>query len=172
MSFVKQALRTESKQFHPINIRLLHAVLGIAGESGEIAELNSASPKHKLVEEVGDLLWYVAIFSDEYGIDFEYMIEAASNSSIRDCGFKYLANEVTQLSLKMAETLKKSIFYGKDKDDIKFNIQDILSCLQTILYMFNSDFQEAQESVIHKLEKRFPDKFNPDFAINKNELKD
>lgn len=59
------------------NPRLLHAVLGCITEAAEMAE---ALLKHinggeldvvNLQEEVGDLLWYQAIFLDEVGSDFE-----------------------------------------------------------------------------------------------------
>lgn len=65
-----------------------HAMLGIATESGEIIErlLHSVSidnatgiilpeltPEHKanLIEEMGDIFWYLAILADSLGITFE-----------------------------------------------------------------------------------------------------
>ena len=57
--------------------RLLHAGIGIATESGEFLD---ALKKHvfygkdldrvNLKEELGDLLWYIAIAMDELGTDF------------------------------------------------------------------------------------------------------
>jgi len=61
---------------------LLHWVLGINGESGEIAEKVkkiirdkggkvSQADKQELAREVGDVLWYLAVFSHHLGISFD-----------------------------------------------------------------------------------------------------
>ncbi|HVV66977.1 MAG TPA: nucleoside triphosphate pyrophosphohydrolase family protein [Candidatus Saccharimonadales bacterium] len=61
---------------------LLHWVLGINGESGEIAEkvkkiirdkngVVSDEDKKELAKEIGDVLWYLAVFSEELGVQLE-----------------------------------------------------------------------------------------------------
>lgn len=61
---------------------LLHWVLGINGEAGEIAEKVkkiirdkggevSADDKTELAKEVGDVLWYLAVFAHHLGIPLE-----------------------------------------------------------------------------------------------------
>lgn len=61
---------------------LLHWALGINGESGEIAEKLkkiirdkqgkvSEADKVELAKEVGDVLWYLAVFTDHLGFRFE-----------------------------------------------------------------------------------------------------
>lgn len=61
---------------------LLHWVLGINGESGEIAEKVkkiirdkngqvSAADKQDLAKEIGDVLWYLAVFADQLGVSFD-----------------------------------------------------------------------------------------------------
>jgi len=86
MDFVKQAVRTEAKAFplderkYPSALydRLLHAGLGLATESGEFLdalkktffygrELDTVN----LIEEIGDLLWYVALACDALDISLE-----------------------------------------------------------------------------------------------------
>jgi NTP pyrophosphatase (non-canonical NTP hydrolase) len=61
---------------------MLHWVLGINGESGEIAEkvkkiirdkngqVNDAD-KQDLAKEIGDVLWYLAVFADQLGVSLE-----------------------------------------------------------------------------------------------------
>jgi NTP pyrophosphatase (non-canonical NTP hydrolase) len=60
---------------------LLHWVLGINGESGEIAEKVkkiirdkngqvSEADKQELAKEIGDVLWYLAVFADQLGFSF------------------------------------------------------------------------------------------------------
>lgn len=61
---------------------LLHWVLGINGEAGEIAEKVkkiirdkdgkvSQEDKEEMAKEVGDVLWYLAVFSHHLGVPFE-----------------------------------------------------------------------------------------------------
>lgn len=61
---------------------LLHWVLGINGESGEIAEKVkkiirdkngkvSEADKKELAKEIGDVLWYLAVFAEELGVRLE-----------------------------------------------------------------------------------------------------
>jgi len=87
--YVAQATRTESRDFpaiaerlaQPDNIRLLHAALGLATEAGEFQD---ALKKHlfygkpldtvNLVEELGDLCWYLAIAMDTLGVPFEEVL--------------------------------------------------------------------------------------------------
>ena len=52
--------------------------LGIAGEAGEVADLIKKHVGHghpldldKLAKELGDVLWYVAALSEEFGLDME-----------------------------------------------------------------------------------------------------
>jgi NTP pyrophosphatase (non-canonical NTP hydrolase) len=61
---------------------LLHWVLGINGEAGEIAEKVkkiirdkngevSEKDKEEMAKEVGDVLWYLAVFAHHLGVPFE-----------------------------------------------------------------------------------------------------
>jgi NTP pyrophosphatase (non-canonical NTP hydrolase) len=60
----------------------LHWVLGINGEAGEVAEKVkkiirdkdgkiSDEDKKELAKELGDVLWYLAVFAHDLGFDFE-----------------------------------------------------------------------------------------------------
>ena len=83
--YVKNAVKTESRDFDAIgarlsevqNQRLLHAGIGLATEAGEFLD---ALKKHvfygkeldtvNLQEEMGDVFWYCAIIADQLDIDF------------------------------------------------------------------------------------------------------
>lgn len=63
------------------NVRLLHAAIGIFTEAGEILEAMLASVESgkpvdevNLLEEVGDLNWYIAILLDECGGDLDRVL--------------------------------------------------------------------------------------------------
>lgn len=79
--YQKRALTTVISEGNEFN-DLLHWVLGINGESGEIAEKVkkiirdksgrvSAADKQDLAREIGDVLWYLAVFAHHLGIEFD-----------------------------------------------------------------------------------------------------
>ncbi len=66
----------------------MHWVLGINGEAGEIAEkfkkiirdkqgVMDEADKTELAKEIGDVLWYLAVFADHLGLSLD---EIASNN--------------------------------------------------------------------------------------------
>ncbi len=79
--YQKQALTTVIKSDSEFR-DLLHWVLGINGEAGEIAEKVkkiirdkqgevSKADKAEMAKEVGDVLWYLAVFAHHLGVSFE-----------------------------------------------------------------------------------------------------
>lgn len=75
------AIKTETMEFgtrHSIIAR----VLGVVGEAGELAEvlkkeMEGKPKKSSMAEELGDVLWYVAVLANHLGISLEDL--AASN---------------------------------------------------------------------------------------------
>ena len=77
---------------------LSHWALGTVGEAGEIAEkvkkiirdkdsYLSDKDKQELGKELGDVLWYLAVFADFLGIDFEN-VAATNISKLKDRKFR------------------------------------------------------------------------------------
>jgi NTP pyrophosphatase (non-canonical NTP hydrolase) len=77
----------------------LHWVLGINGEAGEVAEkvkkiirdkngVISDEDKRELAKELGDVLWYLAVFAYQLGFSFEEVakmnLEKLSSRKERD----------------------------------------------------------------------------------------
>src|ERR1035438_3961414 len=59
-------------------LRLLHAAMGISGESGELMDAvkkhimyNKPLDVENVKEELGDLLWYMSLALDQIGSSFE-----------------------------------------------------------------------------------------------------
>ena len=61
---------------------LLHWVLGITGEAGEVAEkvkkiirdknsVVTEDDKKELAKELGDVLWYIAVFANDLGVSMD-----------------------------------------------------------------------------------------------------
>ena len=88
--YVKAAVKTESpindnifeKVKDPQKLRMLHAAMGMATESSEFLDILK---KHFFYgkpldmthakKEVGDILWYMAVFCDATGTDFEELMQ-------------------------------------------------------------------------------------------------
>src|SRR5258708_340175 len=79
--YQKKALTTAISSESEFN-NLLHWVLGINGEAGEIAEKIkkiirdkngkvSEADKEELAREIGDVLWYLAVFAHHLEVPFE-----------------------------------------------------------------------------------------------------
>lgn len=86
--YVTRAIALESNDYDAIlsrtqtKLRLLHGLIGICTETGE---LQDQLKKHlfygrqldtvNLKEELGDLLWYIALCCDELGLTLEEIME-------------------------------------------------------------------------------------------------
>jgi len=82
--YQKEARKTAIYPDKGTNAGLIYAVLGLCGESGEVAEkvkkmirddggqLSSAR-RELLIKELGDVLWYVANAAEELNIKLDYI---------------------------------------------------------------------------------------------------
>lgn len=88
--YIEQALRTESYDLESIAnrlttpwvIRLNHVADGLCTEAGEFKDAMKKYVYYgknldsvNLMEEIGDIFWYLAIACDQLGIDFNYVQE-------------------------------------------------------------------------------------------------
>ena len=82
--YIKLAKRSESTNFNMTTYdqRMLHGAMGLCTESGEFLDNLKKSIYYRkgtehwaLVEELGDILWYLAILFDELGVSFESVME-------------------------------------------------------------------------------------------------
>ena len=83
--YIEKALRTEKydenikdRLTSPESIRLLHACMGMQTESAEFTDTmkkhifyGKEIDKINLEEELGDLMWYIAVACDELWLSFE-----------------------------------------------------------------------------------------------------
>jgi NTP pyrophosphatase (non-canonical NTP hydrolase) len=78
--FIKDAIRTESHNFYldAVGPRLIHASMGLVTEAAEFQDALKKSLFYgkpldttNLKEEVGDLLWYLALAMDALNTDFD-----------------------------------------------------------------------------------------------------
>lgn len=88
-TYVEMSKNTDVQDYTPVMDRikalspeLMHAMLGITSESGEVADqfkrhliYGKELDTINLMEEIGDLFWYCAILSKHIGIPFEVIMD-------------------------------------------------------------------------------------------------
>lgn len=138
----------------------IHLVLGINGEFlSEVAPILSGGTinKGELTEELGDMMWYVGAYSN---INDMYL-RAYPTPPIDSVG-KIIGD--------FTEDSKKEWIYGKEFKLVHKEkyIQQIVFWISHICNQFSIDFNEMLALNIKKLQKRFPDKYDSEKAINKD----
>jgi NTP pyrophosphatase (non-canonical NTP hydrolase) len=88
--YVKNVLVTEARDFTAVKermqdtgtVRLMHAMIGMCTESGEIQDqlkkaifYGKPLDRTNLVEELGDLMWYVGVMCSELNVDLDEVME-------------------------------------------------------------------------------------------------
>ena len=129
---------------HMKTTRLLHATMGLATE---LAELVEGQGKVNFVEEVGDVLWYLAVADDVLGWQC--------------ADFNYFNTTPTHWIGELNDAMKRHIFYGKELETAR--LVQAFNCLYHDAIAALEDkgipLHTAYVANIRKLEKRYPDKF-------------
>lgn len=173
----KLALRTLNHQGKDRNI--LHCILGMVGEAGELSELIDFSKalapsidRSKAIGELGDCLWYAAVLSEELDVDFNTLM--ADASSVDRGGviheMKTAYERLLIQSCRMADLVKKTVFYGKKLDEPKLThmmFQYLIAFTEACALLSVQSLVVAEIN-IKKLEARYPEKFDADRAINRD----
>lgn len=88
--YIEGVLVTEARDFTAVKermqdtgtVRLMHAMIGMATESGEIQDqlkkhifYGKSLDKTNLVEELGDLMWYVGVMCSELDVGLDEVME-------------------------------------------------------------------------------------------------
>lgn len=77
MTFSEYQEMTRSTAIYPRDWAIVYPALGLAGESGEVAEKvkkwirDGNLDKDAIVKELGDVLWYIAALSDDLDLNME-----------------------------------------------------------------------------------------------------
>lgn len=161
VDFVKSV---ESTSWHQPNERLLHAAMGLCTEVAELFEVED--DQHEL-EEIGDVLWYLALAHDVLGlqweIDGDIVINARGDGPL---------DGLTIYATELLDMVKKQIFYGKPLNEEKAK-EAILAIKIILLVAMDNDespftFDDAVEANVRKLKRRYPEKFTEEAAVNRD----
>lgn len=143
-----------------VNANISHMLLGIGGEY--LKEFLPAATKKiidraEVLDESGDILWYLANYCDLSKAGF-YILKPDQSLTLGEC-----------IGILLEEH-KKDIAYGKKSDGIlcQTAVSTILSKLDAVFKTLDSSLEEVFDLNIAKLKIRFPDQFSSDLAINKD----
>jgi NTP pyrophosphatase (non-canonical NTP hydrolase) len=182
VDYIKKAIRTECVGFNNTTVevqRLTHGIIGLIGEIGELKDgltkdgvMNDEKHiKDNIVnirEELGDMLWYVAIISDTLSIpipDPKVIVHTNLEIDMYSINRLDICDLMAMTSYILDTHIKKSLIYGRELDKVKMS-EDVSSliagiCLMVAAYYYDSKYpmEQCMEDNIEKLSKRYPDKF-------------
>ena len=171
-SFVKSKetdyLNVRDKRNEP-NLRLLHAVLGIQCEFEEYMQAYDKGDKVNLLEELGDLMFYAHIISDEFCFDL-------INGFDKEIYFYQC--KISKLLEYSLDAVKKQVFHVDEKSDYKMtkirqsDIADLalytLSLAKKHCEEYGIKFVDLLEMNMAKLDKRYKSSVTTKESDNRN----
>jgi len=156
--------------------RMLNGCMGLIGESGEVVDIvkkwkfqsgdHAQLPKDKLIEELGDVLWYCAEISTAQMTEMMPAIKAMGLKEIEYYG--KLDIEALFLA-KLAQSMTDAWLYP---DEYTPEPLYIVACIIDLIgYMLKtycgSTLEECMERNIEKLKRRYPDGFDPERSLHR-----
>lgn len=176
--YIDGARRTESSKqpLHQSVIdlgltnRMLHGIVGISTEMGEVAEAYEKANIDfvNIAEEIGDAYWYTAVLMDELNIE---RVDAPDLVAI-DTNTAPL--ELFAQSADMLDKCKKTMFYGKEfsVETLYEQIVRFYVTLGRFVDGLDEHLDITKEKIweinLNKLKIRYPEKFN----LNDAEVRD
>lgn len=172
------------EEFKPLAIRTLkykenfaadftHMTLGLGSEINEYFEASYKGDLVNIAEELGDMLWYLAVLSvllnrQHPSIEINVNFNTRYAKNIDDLE-KELIEEISLLQ----NFSKRAWVYNKElnEEDYELIEQSVFTCLILIDVLFNIhdlNAEVAMEKIINKLKARYPDKYTDGNALNRD----
>lgn len=153
-NYQRAALRTEhtSRSTNPVPERLLHAIIGLASEVGEVGKV--LGTQTQLADELGDCLWYLALAFDAVG-EFmgDHVVINQNRVSVMD---SYIGLVV--VSSRLCDQAKKALYYQHrplERDRLLALFAEALSCLAHLATLSSNDLVTIGQRNVAKLEARY-----------------
>ena len=147
--------------------RVLHAIIGVLTEVEELLDNHIGDEQDftNMLEEAGDITWYLAIIGREYQLDYPQIIVKEKNTEPMKLVLKIIKN-----TCKLLDMMKKKIYYNKPVDEFTFKTITNLVMLDISDYMntYDIDIEKSFDVNIAKLKARYGEKFSSEKAINRD----
>ncbi|HET8686854.1 MAG TPA: hypothetical protein VFM18_09335 [Methanosarcina sp.] len=185
-NYKEMAMRT-AKMPESEHDGLLHAAVGMGSEVGELAitvarhDWLQHIDVENTIEEVGDVMWYIALLCavleidmlhDLSGFDNDTAVIEFENRPPKMLPVKKLSHKHQMLSYYCGELItliKAHCYYGKElpKEKIRFVAAHAVRFCSEICEFFGYQIESAMLANIVKLRKRYPEKFTEKDAISR-----
>jgi NTP pyrophosphatase (non-canonical NTP hydrolase) len=175
--YQKLAQRTDSTGRFK-DAKRMNAVLGLLGECGEVIDVikkwlfqsgdGAALPEDKLIEEIGDVLWYLAAYAEAEDLMLGQIIKDPVWSGENGAGLysaldrKYVFLHACSLMITAIQITDDFTFMGK------ISMDSIARVLSWFANLARVSLEECAERNIAKLRKRYPDGFDPERSLNRD----
>ena len=171
--YTELALRTESTKLplteevviRGLSNRLFHSILGISTEINEIYDaIEEKEFKDydivNILEEFGDMAWYLAIACNERKLTIDYNDNKTSFFEI---------SNIRKGNSVILDHCKKVMFYGKQLDDnlVDVTLVEIARLVFVSILALGGDITNVLQANINKLKIRFPETFTDYHADNR-----
>ena len=167
--YLELSEKTLSTQFHCEEREqlLLHAVIGVLTEVEELLDNHIGDEQDitNMLEEAGDITWYLAIIGREMDLDYPQLVVKTKNDNPMKLVLKIVKN-----TCKLLDMMKKKLYYNKPIDENLFKTITTLVMLDVSDYMntYDIDIEKSFDVNIDKLKARYGDKFSSEKAINRD----
>ncbi len=166
-NYITNAIRTEIKDYQPVSnrftpefARLFHAIFGLELEMQELKIAIEKNDINNIIEELGDIAWYLAILFDILKINPNVLFGIHTNGN----EFEELNKEIFEL----CDNSKKYIFYGKELKELPYKVNFIWERFCFFCCKKGIDISLILQKNIDKLKARFPNAYSDENAINRN----
>ncbi len=178
------ALRTESTKLplteevvtRGLSNRLFHSILGISTEINEIYDAIEEKEyvdydRVNILEEFGDMAWYLAIACDERKLTIDHNDVYISDDINRTSYFEI--SDIRKHNSTILDHSKKVMFYGKQLDEklVDDALVEIARLVFTSILSLDGNIINILQANINKLKARYPETFTYYHAENR-ELED
>ena len=172
--------------------KVLEGCLGMIGEAGELLDVvkkwkfqsggADIPPEDKVIEECGDVLWYCAELATGLNESLcsiydrlYFMLYESAHSMISSTSIDTAAAYIVQAAVRPWAQLYGSVHIMKPDEMwktalVKVNIAGVMMMIDLFLKKYcNVTLLEAMESNIDKLSKRYPEGFDPERSLHREE---
>lgn len=147
--------------------KVLHAIIGVLTEVEELLDnhIGETQDFTNILEEAGDITWYLAIIGREYQLDYPQLLVRNKNEDPMKLVLKIIKN-----TCKLLDMMKKKIYYNKPIDENLFKTITHVVMLDLSDYMnvYDINIQNSFDINIAKLKARYGEKFSSERAINRD----
>lgn len=144
--------------------------VGLLGELIEVSErvtavVQEAHEINGIIDEIGDVFWYLAVMSAHCGITFDAIAEDHSERLTKRhaVSISFELHNAFKSAKSITEALKKYLWHGHRfpfRKEIIVSMRVISNSLEIIAHHYDSSLNEVLEKNIAKLQRRYPNGFD------------